>query len=295
MEAISKTLQTIKRYFLRYKKVFVCSLIVLGIFLAVSIIYGIIYTPTPKIIGMHDPDDVFASEKRIAMTSDYFAWNKDLSVISAELKKAVEQQRSFLVTIEPWPEPVGFKYESNDGLLRAIITGEYDQKAKDICEILSMSQVPVYIRWGHEMELENSRYPWSHADPGLYIQAYRHFVDVCRTKGDLFKFVWSPAGEQGLEKYWPGEKYVDLIGLSIYSFDQYDEKHIGHKRSFKEVFMPRYDRVKKYGKPVLVAEMGATGTDDYKLEWIGWMMKDLHNYKLLIGLVYLNTLDPQAV
>ena len=291
---LKEKLQPVKNIFYVYKKYFLTGTLILVI---IILIFGLIsyITTSPKIIGMYDPDDAFIAEKGITMTSDYFAWNKDLGVITTELKRATDQRRAFLVTIEPWPEPVGFSYESNDDLFKAIITGEYDRIAGAICSILSTSQVPVYIRWGHEMELENSRYPWSHGTPKLYIEAYRHFVDTCRTKGNLFKFVWSPAGERGLEKYWPGEKYVDVIGLSIYSFDQYDEKHIGHKRSFKEVFVPRYDRVKNYGKPILIAEMGATGTDDYKLEWIGWMMNDLHNYKRLIGLVYLNTLDPQAI
>ncbi|MEK7603808.1 MAG: glycosyl hydrolase [Patescibacteria group bacterium] len=291
---LKEKLQPVKDIFYKYKKYLFTNALVLAI---IFLILGLIsyLTTSPKVIGMYDPDDAFITEKGITMRSDYFAWNKDLSVIAIELKRATEQQRAFLVTIEPWPEPVGFRYESNNDLLKAIIEGEYDQTTNNICDILSTAQVPVYIRWGHEMELENSRYPWSHSTPELYIQAYRHFVDTCRTKGNLFKFVWSPAGEAGLENYWPGKKYVDVIGLSIYSFDQYDEKHIGHKRSFKEVFIPRYDRVKNYRKPVLIAEIGVTGTDNYKLEWIGWMMNDLHNYKRLIGFVYLNTMDPQAV
>ena len=290
MKAIIKILQAVK-----YKKVIISVLVLASILLIIKIIYDMTDTSAPKIIGMYDPDDTFVLEKGITMTADYFAWNKDLSVITTELQKATREQRSFLVTIEPWPEPVGFQYASNNDLLKAIIAGKYNQTTDNICNILSTSQVPVYIRWGHEMELENSRYPWSHGTPELYIQAYKHFIDRCRTKGNFFKFAWSPAGEAGLEKYWPGEKYVDVIGLSIYSFDRYDEKHIGHKRSFKEVFMPRYDRIKNYGKPVLIAEMGATGTDDYKLEWVGWMMNDLHNYKMLMGLVYFNAFDPQAV
>lgn len=290
-------MQFIKNIFYKYKKEFTGALFLAIIILILGLFfYKIFYMVSSlKIIGMFDPDNIFIEEKGVTMTANYFAWNKDLSVISTELKIANERQREFLVTIEPWPEPVGFKYESNDDLLKAIIAGEYDKTTNDICGILSKSQVPVYIRWGHEMELVNSRYPWSHGTPELYIQAYRHFVDTCRINGNIFKFVWSPAGELGLDGYWPGGKYVDVIGLSIYSFDQYDEKYIGHKRSFKEVFMPRYDRVKKYGKPILIAEMGVTGSDNYKLEWIGWMMNDLHNYKKLIGFVYLNTMDPQAV
>lgn len=288
---IKEKLQTVRNIF--YKKIFIVSVIIFILWL-ISYSYMTTY---PKVIGMYDPDNVFIAEKSISITSNYFAWNKDTSVIAIELEKATEQQRTFLVTIEPWPEPVGFRYESNDELLEEVITGKYDQTINNICDILSKARKPIYIRWGHEMELTNSRYPWSNASPKLYIQAYKHFVDACRNKGkeNIFKFVWSPAGEYGLENYWPGKNYVDVIGLSLYSFDQYDQKYIGHQRSFKEAFVPKYTRVKNYRKPVLIAEMGVTGTDNYKLEWIGQMMKDIHNYKKLMGFVYLNTLDPQAI
>lgn len=274
-------------------KLLIYILIALGAIVVLA--FGFDNTKKPLVIGFHDPEGTFLNEKRITLTSDYFAWNKDLTVISDELKTAEASNRSFLVTLEPWPKPLGFKYDSNDQLLQAIVAGEYDETIQGICMILAPSKVPVYIRWGHEMELENSRYPWSHATPELYINAYRHFVTTCKKYSHTFKYVWSPAGEQGLEKYWPGAAYVNIIGLSIYSFDEYDLKRVGHKRSFREVFFSRYNRVKVYGKPVLIAEMGATGTDSYKMEWIGWMMKDIPNYKQLMGVVYLNTQDPQAI
>lgn len=289
-----KKLQPIKVFFYKYKKKLFIGTFILAIILLILELISYI-TTYPKIIGMYDPEDTFVEEKGVTMRGIYFAWNKDISVITAELKKATERQRAFLVTIEPWPEPAGFRYKSNNDLLKAIIAGKYDQTTNDICDILSIAQVPVYIRWGHEMELENSRYPWSNASPELYIQAYKHFIDECRSKGNIFKFVWSPAGEKGLENYWPGEKYVDVVGLSLYSFDQYDQKYVGHQRSFKEVFLPKYDRLKNYRKPVLIAEMGVTGTDNYKLEWIGGMLNDLHNYSRLKGFVYLNAIDPQAI
>jgi endoglucanase len=247
-----------------------------------------------KQIGMYDPEGLFSNEKDITITADYFAWNKNLNRITAELDKVNKDQKTFLITIEPWPKPEGYKYESNDDLLKAIIDKKYDGEINNICSTLASSTVPIYIRWGHEMELSNSRYPWSSGNPDLYIGAYQHFVDTCRVKDASFKFVWSPAGEAGLEKYWPGDKYVDIIGLSIYSFDEYDMRHVGHKRSFKEVFEARYNRVKIYNKPILIAEMGVTGSDAYKMEWLGAMFKEMNDYKKLIGFVYLNTIDPQA-
>jgi endoglucanase len=245
--------------------------------------------------GVHDPDDIFAEVPDITLSADYFAWNKDLNVIKTELQKSEESNRSFLVTVEPWPKPIGFRHKTNDDLLRAIISGTYDQTTKEICQILSESQSPVYIRWGHEMELGNSRYPWTNGTPELYILAYKQFVTICRTQSDSLKYVWSPAGEIGLEKYWPGETYVDYIGVSVYSFDEYELKYFNQRRSFKDVFDPIYQRVKIYNKPILISEMGVTGTDEYKINWLQKMRNETHLYKNLAGFVYLNTQDPQAV
>ncbi len=276
----------------RIVKILTLLFIIIVVFI---FIYNKYIFDKPKIIGFHDPENYFTDENKITITSSYFAWNKDKNLVVSMLDDVISKHRTLLITLEPWPKPVGFRYKNNDALLEAIILGEYDDFSREICSILSKSDSLVYVRWGHEMELNNSRYPWTNGTPELYINAYRRFVDICREQGKKFRFVWSPAGEVGLEKYWPGDEYVDIIGLSIYSFDQYDEKYVGHKRSFKEIFQPRYDRVKNYKKPVLISEMGVTGTDDYKLEWLGWMMKDLKNYKKLLGFIYLNTQDPQAI
>jgi len=249
----------------------------------------------PMIIGMHDPAGIFAKEPIVTLSSDYFAWNKDLSVISSELKRATDQNRSFLVTIEPWPVPIGSKYDSSDELLKQFTEGKYDQITIELCDILSAAKFPIYIRWGHEMELTNSRYPWSKGTPELYIEAYKNFVDICRTKSNTFKFVWSPAGEIGLGSYWPGDAYVDLIGLSVYSYDKYEQKYFSKRRNFKDVFFPIHERVKNYNKPILIAEMGVTGNDEYQLNWLLDMKKNLYEYENVVGFVYLNTMDPLAI
>jgi len=147
------------------------------------------------------------------------------------------------------------------------------------------------------MEMSNSRYPWAGASPALFKEAYQKFVNLCKSKinSDNVKFVWSPAGEQGLENYWPGAEYVDLIGLSVYSYDQYEYKYFNRRRTFQEVFLPIYQRVEKFGKPILIAEMGVTGTDDYKIKWVENVINELNLYPRTVGFVYLNTLDPQAI
>ena len=73
-----------------------------------------------------------------------------------------------------------------------------------------------------EMDLANKRYPWSHWTPTEYIAAYRHFVNVCRGVASNAKFMWSPRGEANLRDYYPGNDYVDSIGLSGFGYQKYE-------------------------------------------------------------------------
>ena len=69
-------------------------------------------------------------------------------------------------------------------------------------------------------------------------------------------YVWSPVGSPGLHQYWPGPDYADYVGLSVYGFPQWDVRHYGRPRSFAEIFSEKYELVKGFGKPVLIAELG---------------------------------------
>ena len=93
------------------------------------------------------------------------------------------------------------------------------------------------------METTDVRYPWSGADGDSYIAAYRHFAAKCRANAPNIYLVWSPKGAPGLEKYYPGRAFVDLVGLSVYELPAYDLDHYGKLMSFQDIFMPKYNRV----------------------------------------------------
>ena len=77
--------------------------------------------------------------------------------------------------------------------------------------------------------------------------------------GNALKFMWSPKGLPGLEKYYPGDTYVDFIGLSVFGLQPYDRDNFGHDRDFAAALKPGYDLVAKFNKPICVAELGYVG------------------------------------
>jgi Glycosyl hydrolase family 26 len=74
----------------------------------------------------------------------------------------------------------------------------------------------LYIRTA--WEFNGDWFPWSsHKDPQAFIGAWRQFVTVFRAVSDRFRFDWCPNGSTDFaEEAYPGDAYVDIIGLDVY-------------------------------------------------------------------------------
>jgi cellulose synthase (UDP-forming) len=261
------------------------------IILSIILISGVVYVLNINFkqkFGLYDPKGIFASEK-LDYDLSYFSWDADPMKIKAYIQDRQDKDRLPIVTLEPWP--TGSKTDQN--VLQETTSGKYDNIITNICKQISDTREKIIVRWGHEMEIKNHRYPWSGQDVISYKDAYKYFVDRCRDTdpNKNIYFMWSPSGESGLEQYYPGSRYVDMIGLSVYSFDQWDEKNLGAKRSFVEVFNPKYFRVIKFWEPIIIVELGVTGTEEYKTSWIRNALFLSIFYPRLVGAIYFNSED----
>jgi beta-mannanase len=89
---------------------------------------------------------------------------------------------------------------------------------------------PVLLRLMHEMN--GDYYPWSctvnENKPASYVAAFRHVRDIFKAeKASNAKFVWSPNYASppeveppcnDLNRLYPGDDYVDYIGVSVYNW-----------------------------------------------------------------------------
>ncbi len=92
------------------------------------------------------------------------------------------------------------------------------------------------------------------------------------------QWVWAPNAisgpdhpDNGIEKYRPGGRYVDVIGLDGYNFgDNYSQWH--RWVSCQEIFAPALDKIRGSGvpQPVLITEFGCTddGGARQRATWI---------------------------
>ncbi len=120
-----------------------------------------------------------------------------------------------LVTVEPFL-PGGSERTIP---LRQITRGAWDSNFRD--EARSAKEFPgeVMIRFAEEMN--GNWYGWS-GRPAAYVAAWRHVVSIFRQEGaQNVKWVWSPNvnyGDYPFYKYFPGESWVDYLGLDGYNW-----------------------------------------------------------------------------
>jgi len=244
--------------------------------------------------GAYDPHGNFKSVSADSVEHIFMPWEDiDLSTLQRADLYARERGRSLLVTVEPWSWS-GTSALSPSRLRSRILSGKEDERITDACQAIGRLESPVTIRWGHEMDNRNTPYPWSGWAPADYIAAYRRMVDICRPLAPKAKFMWSPNGEAGLEAYYPGDAYVDEIGLSVFGLQRYDRDKFGHDRTFAEVLKPKYDRIARFDRPTCVAELGYSGDEPYNRRWAQAAVAKDPAFPRLECIVYFNDREPRS-
>lgn len=251
--------------------------------------------PQPLVTyGVFDPEHWFRSSNRIGIEHVFIVWTEDdASRLSSALDYASKRNRWLMVTVEPWPLDWNSKEEASS-LFGDIVKGRFDTVIAGICRKLGDLKVPLFIRWGHEMDDLSGRYPWARPDAADFVNAYRHVVDACRPLAPLSYFVWSPAGRGDMLAYYPGDQYADWVGVSVYGLERLDLKQIGRPRGFDDVFGPKYALASRFHKPVMIAELGIAGDADYKRDWMKQITHAAENFPLLRAIVYFNAREPES-
>lgn len=238
--------------------------------------------------GVYDPGGDFADVGGVTVEHLFLPWEDVAldSLFDADVY-ARARDRVLLVTIEPW---TWSRDERNtpDFLRRSIGEGVYDSNMLAICGILGQLQSPVTVRWGHEMDDDRGQFIWAGWDPEDYIRAYRHVIDLCRSVAPEVAVMWSPLGDEGMEDYWPGEGYADIVGLTVFGLQAYDQLHYDRDRSFEEILAPRYARAATFGLPIVVAELGFVGEHAYVAKWNDEVRLEYPEFSDLVGVVYFN-------
>ena len=238
--------------------------------------------------GVYDPNGTFSDDFQVDIEHLFLPWEDVLlsSLFEAD-EYAFERNRAVLVTIEPWTWTRDDR-NTPEFLINGISTGLYDENMGGICAVLATFKSPVTVRWAQEMDDKSGQFIWSNWEPSIYIDAFRRMIDVCRAVAPEIQVMWSPLGYENMADYYPGDDYVDVVGLSVFGLQPWENRILGEEQSFKKILEPRYNRALQFEKPIMVAELGYVGDEVYVESWENTVRQDFAEFPELTAVIYFN-------
>lgn len=250
-----------------------------------------IMTPESIDFGAYDPHGDFSEDPNPKIEHLFLPWEDvDLASLAIADEYALERGRALMITVEPWSWSLDWRL-SPEELYSGIMSGRFDANMAAVCRESAKLKSPVTIRWGQEMDEDDEewfKFTWAYWTPEQFVNAYRHVITVCREHFGDARFVWSPKGKEGLEEYYPGDEYVDIVGLSVFGYQPYDNRRFGADQTFAEWLEPGYERAKGFGKPIIVAELGYDGDQAYVRRWAQDVTRPHPQFPDLVAVVYFN-------
>lgn len=144
--------------------------------------------------------------------------------------------------------------------LPAIPSDQADHKIDKLLDLLSSYNRPVFLRFGYEFDGE-----WNHYEPEEYKNAWIYFRNRIQEKNITnITMIWQSATYcdgtyqgQPIEAWYPGDKYVDWLGLSFFTQADCDLRPLDKLLEFARI----------HNKLVMVAESAPQRYETGKLTY----------------------------
>ena len=206
---------------------------------------------------------VGARPKLVMWFSD---WTRPL-VPASRLDAVTRRGATPQITWEPW-DAGGTANQPTYSLAR-INAGAYDAYIRASASAAAAYGKPFQIRFAHEMNAG-----WTSWGAGVnsntgnqYVAAWRRVVAIFRARGATnVSWVWAPnVDPRPFAQYYPGDKYVDVIGLDGYNWGTLDRW-----QTFTDVFGKAYDAIRALApsKRIIISETASAESGGDKGAWI---------------------------
>lgn len=205
--------------------------------------------------------------------------------LPAALQNAKKEGRLLeltLQTVEQSPEKGNMVYD--------VLDGNYDRYLKNYAAEVAASKAPVLFRLGNEMNGDWCVYSALHTskDPEIFKAFYRYLYAIFEeADADNVIWIWNPNGKSFPDYKWneelcyyPGDEYVDVIGMTNYNTGTYYESE--NWSEFDQLYDELYAKyVQRYDKPLMITEFSSSSVGGSKENWVANMFQHIGKYKRL--------------
>ncbi|MGL4758768.1 MAG: glycosyl hydrolase [Patescibacteria group bacterium] len=240
--------------------------------------------------GVYDPNNEHIENKSISINQIFHSWDStsEQKILSTAIESSIKSQRRPYITIEPWADD---KKISNEDYLRQILRGQYDNHIINTCRKISSFKELMLVNWGEGPDFgKNSRYAWATEDAELYINSYRYWYKICNANAKNIIYVWTAFGTKNSEKYYPGDDYVNLLGLNVQVFEKDIPKTNNTKREVTKYISNKLKLIKNINRFVYITNFAienASKNEKFTKEFINTF--NSQEFENILGILYTNT------
>lgn len=207
-----------------------------------------------------------------------------------------------MITWEPWSAPEGERHTAVQPAisLARIADGAHDPYIRAWARDVAAYGQPLLIRLMHEMN--GDWYPWGvHVNgnaPADYVRAWRHVHGLFdRAGADNVSWVWSINNLERIEgqdhdiaAYYPGGRWVDWVSTS--GFNWGEAYSWSSWRDADELYGDTYRALARFGRPIMISEIGTTSVGGDARAWIRQTLQRLRTgYPLLRAVLWYDDID----
>ena len=183
----------------------------------------------------------------------------------------------------------------NDWLAR-INSGQTDDYWREWAKNAKAFEADVILRFGFEMN--GDWFGWGQ-QPKAFKSAWKRVHKIIREDAGArnVQFMFAPNVEwdqrnklAAIELYYPGDEFVELLGLDGYNFgDSHSKDH--RWQSYQTIFEKSIAKMSQANKPLFLSEIGCA-EGPRKAQWIKEFLKSVTSDSRVKGFIYYNHFDP---
>jgi hypothetical protein len=203
------------------------------------------------------------------------------------------------LTLQTVPE----EKRKSGNMLYDILDGEYEVYIRDYARKAADFGAPVIFRPGNEMNGDWCNYSAVHIslDAEIYKAFYIYLFKIFEEEGaDNVLWVWNPNSRPFPDFRWndgicyyPGDEYVDIIGLTAYNTGTYYEHELW--QSFAELYDEVYYKTAaEFKQPLMITEFASSSIGGDKVAWVKEMFGIIGYYDRIRAAIWWSSSDLDA-
>lgn len=181
-----------------------------------------------------------------------------------------------------------------------ILSGKYDEYFNQYAKDIKALNFPVLFRLDNEMNGDWCKYSafFYAKDTDLYKETWKHIYNIFKENNtDNVIWVWNPNSKSFPDfkwndalLYYPGDEYVDVVGLTAYNTGNYYEGETW--KTFDELYKEHYSEYSRiFEKPLMITEFGSSTFGGDKKVWVEDMFTKIKNYDRIKAAIWWSHTD----